>query len=219
MTTRNPSPRTLLEAVTHFADADFALAYFVNIRWPDGVRCPTCGSERVNFLQVQRRWQCSAVHAKRQFSAKVGTVFEDSPIQLGKWLVALWIEVNAKNSVSSYEIHRALGVTQKTAWFMQQRIRLAMQTGTFTKMRGTVEVDESFIGGKARNMHKGKRKAKGTGPAGKAVVMGLLERHGEGSKVHTHVVESNSRKAIQPIIRASVEAGSLSKRVAEMRNT
>ena len=208
-------PQTLLEAVAYFADPDAALAYFVNIRWPDGVRCPTCGCDRVHFLRNQQRFQCAAKHPKRQFSAKVGTVFEDSPLPLGKWLVALWLEVNAKNSISSWEVHRALGITQKSAWFMQQRIRLAMQTGTFEKMSGTVEADETYIGGKAEFMHADRRKRKVTGTgafgSGKACVMGLLERHGPDgscSKVRTKVLPDTRRKTVHPVVRDNVAPGS-----------
>jgi transposase-like protein len=159
----------------------------------------------VSYLATQRRWQCKSKHAHRQFSVKVGTIFEDSPVSLGKWLIVLWMEANSKNAISSYEVHRAIGVTQKTAWFMLHRIRLALQHGTFTKLTGEVEVDETFIGGRARNMHVGQRKAKGRGAVGKAVVMGLLQRHGE---VRTKVVENTRRKTLQPHVRANVEKGS-----------
>ena len=173
--------KTLQEAIRYFADPDRCLEFMVQVRWPDGIVCPTCGSKEVRFLATRRLWECKSKHAKRQFSAKVGTVFEDSPIGLDKWFAAVWMIANCKNGVSSYEIHRALGVTQKTAWFMDHRIRLAMQSGTLEKMAGEVEADETFIGGLARNMHKNKRaeKISGTGGAGrgKAVVMGLLDRH------------------------------------------
>ena len=146
-------PRTLQEAVGFYADPDNALGYMVNLRWPDGVVCPSCGRADVVFLKNQHKWQCKSVHAKRQFSAKVGTIFEDSPIPLEKWIVAVWMLSNCRNGVSSYEIGRTVGVTQKSAWFMMHRIRLAMQRGSFLKLAGgggEVEVDETFIGGKAR---------------------------------------------------------------------
>jgi transposase-like protein len=198
-------PKTLTEAVRYFSDPDTSLKFFVSIRWADGVVCPHCGSRDVSFLANQRRWQCRTKHPRRQFSAKVGTIFEDSPLSLEQWMVAVWLEVNAKNSISSYELHRALGVTQKSAWFMLQRVRLALQgAGVFEKLSGEVEVDETFIGGKARNMHPGKRKAKGRGAAGKAVVMGLLQRHGE---VRTLVVDNTKRKTLQPHVREHVEKG------------
>ena len=144
--------------------------------------CPTCGSQDVHFIATRRIWRCSQQHDRRQFSVKVGTVMEDSPIPLDKWMVAIWLLANAKNGISSYELHRSIGVTQKTAWFLLHRIRLAMQSEDGGKLGGEVEVDETFIGGKARNMHKSKkvRVMKGsTGWAGKVAVMGLLDRHGK----------------------------------------
>jgi transposase-like protein len=198
-------PDTLLDAIRYFADPDVSLNFVADLRWPDGVACPVCAFTDVSFLSTRRIWKCRS--CKKQFSVKVGTIFEDSPIGLDKWLPALWMLANCKNGVSSYEIARALGVTQKTAWFMMHRIRLAMQTGTFKKLSGTVEVDETFIGGKARNMHADKRaeRIKGTGGSGKTVVMGLLERHGE---VRTFVVENTRGKTLQPRVRQHVEPGS-----------
>ena len=205
-------PKTLVEAIRFFADPQVALDFMIQLRWPEGVSCPRCGCTKLRFISTRRIWECSNKHDKRRFSVKTDTIMEESPLPLDKWLIAIWMEANAKNSVSSYEIHRSLGITQKSAWFMQQRIRLAMQNGGFfRKLTGTVEADETFIGGKARNMHAGKRKVKGRGAAGKAVVMGLLERHGkeeEGSKVKAFVVGNTKRKSLQPIIREHVEAGS-----------
>src|SRR2546422_2364486 len=198
-------PQTLLEAIRYFADPDACLAFMVQYRWPDGVTCPTCGRKDVRFLAERRVWQCKSRHPKHQFSIKVGTIFEDSPIGLDKWLPAVWWVVNAKNGISSHELARALGVTQKTAWFMGHRIRKAMQTGTFNKLSGETEVDETFIGGKARNMHKGKRKVKGTGPIGKAIVMGMLERHGE---VRATVVPTIRKHTLQAEVEKNVEPGS-----------
>src|SRR5437016_1543993 len=191
-------PKTLIDAVRHFSDLAVAHQFFVDLRWPKGVSCPRCGSTNVLYMAKYSRWKCREGHDRPQFTVKVGTIMEDSPLGLDKWAVAMWLEANAKNSISSYEVHRSLGITQKSAWFMQHRIRLAMQSGSLDKMGGTVEADETFIGGKARNMHKGKRKAKGRGAVGKAIVMGLLERHGgqdEASKVastvRTFVVANN----------------------------
>ena len=203
------APTTLLEAVRYFKNPDVCLQFMVNMRWPNGVTCPTCGSPKVGFLANQRRWQCIIKHPKRQFSVKVGTIFEDSPLGLDKWLPAVWLLVNCKNGISSYEVHRDLGVTQKTAWFMMHRIRLALQTGSFwTKMEGEIEADESFIGGLARNMHKWKRtqKISGTGGAGKAVVMGLLNRHTKEIRV-AHVADTK-RHTLQGEVRKHVEPGS-----------
>lgn len=202
------TPKILQEAIVYFADADNCLNYLVARRWPDGVVCPSCGRDDVTFLAKQRKWQCKSAHARRQFTVKVGTIFEDSPLGLDKWLTAVWMIVNCKNGVSSYEVHRALGVTQKTAWFMVHRIRLAMQTGTFEKkMSGEVEADETYIGGLARNMHKHKREAKikGRGTVGKVAVMGLLERHGE---VRTKVIECADKETLHGEVKCHVEAGS-----------
>ena len=168
-------PKTLQEAVVYFSNPDNCQDYVVSRRWPNGVTCPTCGRADVAYLAKQRRWQCKGKHPKRQFSAKVGTIFEDSALGLDKWLVAIWMVANCKNGVSSYEVARGLGITQKSAWHMLHRIRLAMQAGSFSRLAGEVEVDETFIGGRARFMHKDKRekKIKGTGGLGKAAVVGL----------------------------------------------
>lgn len=204
-------PKTLIEAVRHFADPDVCLNLMIKLRWPNGVTCPTCGNQDASFISTRRVWKCKVDHAKRQFSVKVGTVFEDSPIALDKWLTAIWLITNAKNGVSSYEIARDLGVTQKTAWFMMHRIRLAMETDS-EPFSGKVEVDETFIGGKARFMHKDKRAEKitGTGGMGKTAVMGLLERHGPDgtSRVKTKVISNRRRKTLSSEVRQRVTSGS-----------
>jgi transposase-like protein len=205
------TPRTLLDAIRYFKDPDVCLRLMVSQRWPDGkVTCPMCGSEKVHFLANQQRWKCSTKHPKPQFSIKVGTVFEDSPIGLDKWLPVVWLLTNCKNGISSYEIARDLGVTQKTAWFMLHRVRLAMQQGTFWgKMEGEIEVDESFIGGLARFMHKDKRaKITGTGGTGggKAVVMGLLDR--KTKKIRLRHVADTSGPTLQGVVREYVQGGS-----------
>jgi transposase-like protein len=162
------SKATLQDAILYFANFENCLRFMTELRWPNGkVKCPICGAEKVTFLAKRRVWKCYASHAKPTFSLKTGTIFEDSPIPLEKWLPAAWLLIGCKNGISSYELHSALGVTQKTAWFMLQRIRLAMQDGTFNKLSGRVEVDETFIGGKARNMHKAKRDRVITGTGGK----------------------------------------------------
>src|SRR5580658_9099789 len=178
------APKTLQEAIIYFANADNCLAYMATHRWPNGVECPTCGRKDVAYLATQKKWQCKSVHAKRQFTAKVGTIFEDSPLPLDKWLVAVWMIANCKNGVSSYEIGKAIGVTQKSAWFMLHRIRLAMQNRSILKIGGPgseVEVDETFIGGAARFMSAKRRRRLVTGPGvgGKIPVMGILKRGGE----------------------------------------
>ena len=206
-----PKPKTLQQAIVHFANPDNCLAFMVKLRWPNGVvGCPTCGREDAVFLQNQRKWQCKSVHAKRQFTVKVGTIFEDSALPLDKWLVAIWMIANCKNGVSSYEIGRALGVTQKSAWFMLHRIRLAMQSKSFMQLGGSgseVEVDETFVGGAARFMHADKRKRRitETGTKDKTAVMGILERGGE---VRASVVGNRKKHALQTQIRIHVKAGS-----------
>ena len=204
------NPKTLQQAIIYFSDSQNCIDYLVARRWPDGVICPTCGRKDVTFLAKQKKWQCKSAHQRRQFSVKVGTIFEDSPLGLDKWLMTVWMITNCKNGISSYEVHRAIGVTQKTAWFMIHRIRLAMQTGSFAKpLSGSVEVDETFIGGKARNMHRSvkARRLKGaTGFEGKMAVMGLLERHGE---VRTVVIPNTKRKSLRSAINTHVEPGSI----------
>lgn len=160
-------PKSLQEAILYFSDQENCLNYLVARRseWSDGVVCPTCGSKKVSFLKNQLRWQCSARHPKRQFSVKVGTIFEDSPLGLDKWLPAMWLILNCKNGISSCEIARALDVTQKTAWFMLHRIRLAQQGKQGGKLAGEVEVDETFIGGKARNMTRASVRESSPAPA------------------------------------------------------
>jgi len=202
-------PETLTEAIRFFTDADVCLAFVANLRWPNGITCPRCGSGDHSFLSTRKLWKCKG--CKKQFSVKLGTIFEDSPLGLDKWLPALWMVINCKNGISSYEMARALGVTQKSAWFMNHRIRLAIQEGTFEPMSGEVEVDETFIGGRARFMHESKRAEKitGTGGMGKTAVMGLLERHGEGghSRVKAKVIPNTKRKTLSPEIRQHVEEG------------
>jgi transposase-like protein len=204
-------PDTLQEAVIYFANADNCREYLVAHRWANGVTCPRCGSSSVIFQPKYNRWQCGKKHDLRQFTAKTGTIFEDSPLPLDKWLLAMWMVVNCKNGVSSYEIHRAIGVTQKTAWFMDHRIRVALGMATPDKFSGHVEADETFIGGKARNMHSGKRAQRitGTGGKDKTAVVGILERGKDGtSKVRTSVVPNRRKKTLQAEVRKHVEAGS-----------
>ena len=205
-------PKTLVEAIRYFADPDVTLTTMVELRWPHGVHCPTCGRADVRFISTRRMWECKEKHPKRQFSAKVGTIFEDSPLSLDKWFSAIWMIANCKNGVSSYEIHRAVGVTQKTAWFMLHRIRLAMETGSFLESTGPAEADETFIGGLAKNTHKA-RKAKvitGTGGSGKAVVMGVLRRGDEAgaSKVTARHVPDTTAATLHPQVEAAVVPGS-----------
>jgi len=200
-------PTTLQDAVLYFANPVNCREYLVARRWPDGVICPRCGSKNVLFLEKYSRWHCREKHDAPQFTLKTGTPMEDSPIALDKWLMAMWMVVNCKNGVSSYEIHRSLGVTQKTAWFLDHRIRLMLGDDSPSRLSGECEADESFIGGKARNMHVSKRKRRitGTGTKDKVAVMGVLQRGGE---VRTTVVANRNKSALQGEVRKHVEAGS-----------
>jgi transposase-like protein len=208
-------PKTLLEAVDFFKNPDNCRTYMVPRRWVNGVvTCPRCGTDRVKFSPKHNRWQCSKHHALRQFTLKTNTIMEDSPIGLDKWLPAIWLLASNRNGISSWELHRALGVTQKTAWFMLQRIRLAMQDDlTGGKLADEIEVDESFIGGKARNMHKADKRRKGLkggGPAGKAIVLGILQREGNGTpkKIRATVIPDRTKRVMQENVEPHVEAGS-----------
>lgn len=205
-------PKTLQEAVVYFSDPDNCRVYLVAHRWPNGVTCPRCGSDSVIFQPKYNRWQCGKKHDRRQFTSKTGTIFEDSPLGLDKWLLTMWQVVNCKNGVSSYEISRAIGVTQKSAWFMDHRIRLALGMAPSEKISGEAEADETFIGGKARNMHVGKRERRitGTGGKDKTAVMGILERSKDGkhSTVRTSVIPNRKKHALQAEVRKHVEAGS-----------
>ncbi len=201
-------PKTQMEAIQYFANPDNCHDFMVSLRWPTGIKCPLCGSDKIGKLVRPRRvWNCKG--CKKQFSAKVRTIFEDSPLGLEKWLTAVWLIVNAKNGISSYELHRSIGVTQKSAWFMLQRIRLAMQEGSFEKFSGRVEADETYIGAKARFMHKNKRTGK-TGMVGKTAVLGLLERDadGKGSRVRCKIMNRVRVSDLDPEVRANVESGS-----------
>ena len=210
MTRTKNEPRTLLEAIRYFSDPDRALTFAMKFRWADGKPvCPSCGCLDHSFLKTRRIWKCSA--CKRQYSVKVGTIFEDSPIGFDKWLPAVWLVANSKNGISSHEMARALGVTQKTAWFMSHRIRLAMQAGTFAKLSGEVEVDETFVGGLARFMHQEARaKLRGTGGVDKAMVVGALERTHDHvlSHVSASIATNRDSATLQPLVHRTVAVGS-----------
>ena len=200
-------PKTLQEAIVYFSNDDNCQRFVIDLRWPDGqVRCPNCGSERVVYLAKAGVWKCYENHPKAKFSLKVGTIMEDSALGIDKWLTAMWLIVNCKNGISSCEIARDLGITQKSAWHMAHRIRYALHSGSFAKLSGEVEADETFIGGKARNMHLSQRKRRitGTGMKDKTAVMGVLER---GGQVRTVVVSNRKRHALQSEVRKHVEAG------------
>jgi len=199
--------KTLQQAIVYFSDPDRCFEYAKHLRWPDGrVSCPRCASYEHSFISTRRVWFCKG--CKKQFSLKVGTIFEDSPITLDKWLCALWMLTNCKNGVSSYEIHRAIGVTQKSAWFMLHRLRMLMHEDDDSRLAGEIEMDETFVGGKAKNMHKAKRakalKVEGTFK-GKTIVVGMLERKG---RVKAAVVEARTRKVLHALAHESIAPGS-----------
>ena len=203
-------PKSLQEAIVYFSNPDNCIDYLAIRRWPDGrVICPGCGSDRVSFNAQRRTWKCSKHHSKREFSIKVGTVMEDSPIPLDKWLTAMWMILNCKNGVSSCEIAKDVRVSQKSAWFMLHRIRLTMQDEVLgSKFSGEVEADETFIGGKARNMHKSVKARRITGQGrntdDKIMVMGILER---GGKIRTKILSDRKQETLHGEVRANVEAG------------
>ena len=216
-TNTNPELKTLQAAIVYFSDPDRCREYFVARRWPEGVSCPNCGSVNVKFSPKHNRWQCSSHHAQRQFTCKTGTIFEDSPITLDKWMLAMWMVCNCKNGASSYEIHRAIGVTQKSAWFMAHRIRLAMKNGTIEKLGaegGPVEADETFVGPNPQRMHK-KRRAKLQAIAteqgekyryaGKTIVHGMLDR--TMREVRVSVIPDVKRTTLQEQILNNVMHG------------
>jgi transposase-like protein len=208
MKAKATGPQTLLEAVRHYSDLDVCHAYMAKLKWPDGVlTCPACGAANVGFIASRRMYQCKSQDCRKQFSVKVGTIFEDSPLGLDKWFVAVWCITNAKNGISSCELARAIGITQKSAWHMLHRIRHAMHVGSFDKLTGEVESDETFIGGKSKNMHLSRRKEaiKGTGGAGKAIVHGVLQR---GGKVRAKVIPNVKQDTLLSVIRSAVEPGS-----------
>ena len=200
--------KTLQDAIIYFSTYENCKTVMSQLRWPDGVvKCPQCGSDHVIYLEKARVWKCYGKHDRPKFSLKTGTIFEDSPLGLDKWLPALWLVVNCKNGISSCETARDLGVTQKTAWFMNHRLRFALTDGGSGLLSGEVEADETFIGGKARNMHAFKRATKVTGTGGKdkTAVMGILQR---GGKVRTSVVSNRKKKTLHSEVRKHVEAGS-----------
>jgi transposase-like protein len=207
--TKKRLPTTLLEAIRYFSDLNVCTEYVASLRWPDGAVCPNCGGTEHSYLTTRRLWKCKA--CKKQYSVKVGTIFEDSALGLDKWLPAIWLAANSKNGISSHELARALGTTQKSAWFMLHRIRLAMRSGSFEMLAGEVEVDETYIGGKARNMHQGaartpRRRTVGRGrSADKTPVLGMIER---GGTVKAQVVDDIKRRTLQSYVRDTVEPGS-----------
>jgi len=204
MESKNKLPESLQEAIVYFSDLDCAHKFATALRWPNGIECPRCGSKEHSYISTRRFWFCKG--CKKQFTVKVASIFEDSPLGMDKWMLAVWLIVTCKNGISSYEVANHLGITQKSAWHLIHRVRRAMQSGSFSKLSGEVEVDETFIGGKARNMHVSKRMRRitGTGTKDKTAVIGILER---GGKVRTSVVPNRRKKALQGEVRQHVEAG------------
>lgn len=207
----NKLPQTFQEAVKYFSDPEVANQFMARLRWPDGPSCPNCGSKEHSYLKSRRLWKCK--NCKKQYSVRVGSVLEDSPLPLDKWLLAIWEIANCSNGISSVELAKKIGVTQKSAWFLNHRIRLAMQYGSFEKysdkFEGAVEVDETYIGGKARNMHASRRRqleaeGKLKGHSGKMGVVGFLERGGE---VRAQVVDDIRKSAMQKKVREHVKPG------------
>ena len=207
MVAKANKPKTLQEAIQYFSNEQTCIDTVSALRWSDGPACPACGHKEHYYLATQKRWKCKECY--KQFTVKLGTIFEESPIPLSKWLVALWMLVNCRNGISSYEVARDLGITQKSAWFVLHRLRLALQTGSITKLGGSgapVEVDETFIGGKARNMHKSRRlrmKVRENNWS-KTVVMGMLER---GGQVKTAVIPERTRRTVEQIVRENIIQG------------
>jgi transposase-like protein len=203
-------PTNLLEAIRHFSDLDVANDFVAKLRWPDGPTCPACGSTEYSYLSTRRVWKCKQKDCRKQYSVKLGTIFGDSPLGLDKWLPAVWLVANSKNGISSHELGRALGITQKSSWFMVHRIRLAMQTGTFDKLDGEIEVDETYVGGLAKHMHPHVRArritGRGAGAAGtdKSIVVGVRQREGE---IRTTIVTNIKRETLQGHVRENVESG------------
>jgi transposase-like protein len=200
------SPKTLIEAIKYFSDEQVCIDAVASMRWPNGPVCPDCDAPKPYYLATQKRWKCR--DCRRQFSVKVGTIFEDSPLSLTKWLPTLWLLVNCKNGISSHEIARDLGVTQKSAWFMLQRLRLVLKSGSLAKIDGDggpIEVDETFVGGQLKNMHKEKklRYQRRGGSHGKAVVMGMLERNTR--QVRAKVIPDVKRETLQNEILEQIE--------------
>jgi len=208
-------PKTPVEAIRHFADPDLSLLTIVKPRWPNGVRCPTRGHANPRFIRARSLWECRLKHVRRRCSARTGTSFGNSPLPMERWFTAIWLISNCKNGVSSYELHRAIGVTRKSAWFMPHRNRLEMETGSIEKAGGTAEADETLIGGLAKNMHKRKHereeKIKGTGASGKAIVIGILSRGSGTNKsrvIRARRITDTTKETLHAEIDAAVETGS-----------
>lgn len=205
---KHKTPQTLLEAIRYFGDEDVAHSFAAKLRWPDGPTCPRCGFKEFSYLKTRKLWKCKEKTCRYQYSVKKGTIFEDSPLGFDKWLPAVWLVVNCKNGISSHELARALGIHQESAWHLLHRVRLAMEQGSFNKLSGEVEADESYVGGRGHNMHKSK-KAKYGGRRGVAVnktpVLGIKQRDGQ---IVAKVLPNTKRRTIQGEVRRHVAQGS-----------
>ena len=205
---KNRLPETLIEAVRYFSDPQVCVDFVASLRWPSGPVCPSCEGTEHSYLTTRRLWKCKA--CKRQFSVKVGTIFEDSALGLDKWLVSIWLIANSKNGISSHELARSVGITQKSAWFVLHRVRLAMQTGTFERLggNGPTEIDETFVGGKAKNMHKAAKERRGITQgvtnSDKTIVVGAVERDGQ---VRAEVTADRATKSLVAFVKRNVHAG------------
>lgn len=198
----NRLPETLVETIRYFSDPQVCHDFAVNMRWPEGVECPHCGCDKVGFIATRKKWNCKG--CKKRFSVKVGTIFEDSPLGMDTWIVAMWLIVNAKNGSSSCEVGRVLGITQKSAWFVLHRIRLALRAGSIEKMTGT------FVGGLEKNKHKDKKQHKGRGGVGKTIVLGVLKRTeaaGKISQIRVKVIPNTKQETLHSEIKSTVETG------------
>lgn len=197
--------KTLQQALVYFSNEENARKAAIELIWPDGITCSHCGSRKYHWIELQERWKCKLCHLP--FSIKNKTLMENSHYPIGVWMSAIWMFASARNGVSAREISRTLGISRKAAWFLMHRIRTAMETGTFQKLSGTVEVDETYVGGKAKNMHKKKKEQmpKGRGAVGKAIVMGMRSRDGQ---VVTKVITDTKRKTLHGEIQNTVKKGS-----------
>lgn len=203
-------PKTLHEAIQHFSDASVAHTFMVTLRWPEGVTCPYCQCKELSYISTRRVWACKNKECKKRFSVKVGSIMEDSPLKIEIWLAAMWLISGAKNGISSCEVARALGVCQKTAWFLLHRIRHVMTTGSMDAFTGTVEADETFIGGLEKNKHSDKKRRNGRGGAGKEIVMGILQRGTSevASQIRAKVIPDTGKETLHGELRGNVVEGS-----------